>query len=98
MFRLEKLRNILRGKRIQSMIVGVLPPGKNLKAILEVLKIRLMNRIGCRPEEVTGKIIDARDRIMPNVLKKADIIIRSSNNRTQEDVIKVMKKWEEMIK
>ena len=80
------------------MIVGVLPPGDNIQEMIDVLEARLRQRIDYCSEDVVKKLLDARNRIIPNILVKAQIILCGCRDRTSSDATVIMKKWEEMTK
>ena len=59
------------------MVAGVLPPGKTIPLMLSRLKTRLLSRPGFSEEDIKRKLQEAELRVIPEVLKEADIIIRS---------------------
>lgn len=95
--RLEKMIQILQKKCVISIIVWVLPPWKNIFEIIETLKKRLSSRTTYDQDDMKKKIADAQNRIIPTLLSKADLIIRSTSFKTESDVEKVMKKVRCMI-
>ena len=96
--RLKKLQSILDTKKLHYMVAGVLPPGKTIPLMLSRLKTRLLSRPGFSEEDIKRKLQEAELRVIPEVLKEADIIIRSGWNHTDRDVAEIMKKWEEIKK
>ncbi len=58
--------------------------------IIELRK-RLMSRTTFSTSDVEKKLSDAEHRIIPEVLKKAQIIVRSSNYETKNDVDNITK-------
>lgn len=90
--RLEKLKKILQKKFIVSVIVWVLPPGRSVQNIVAVLEKRLSCRPTSQQSDIQKKLAEAQYRIIPEVLKKADLIIRSASFKTESDVQKVMNK------
>lgn len=89
--RWEKLKNILGSQKVKWVIVGVLPPGKEIKEMIIELRKRLMSRTTFSTSDVEKKLSDAEHRIIPEVLKKAQIIVRSSNYETKNDVDNITK-------
>lgn len=96
--RLEKLRNILTKSDLKYIIVGVIPPGKTLSSMLKKLKARLLKRPNISQIDVQKKLQDSEFRVIPEVLQKSHIIIRSRWNHSISDAMKVMKKWNEKMK
>jgi len=80
------------------MIVGVLPPGNNIQEMIDVLEMRLRQRIGYCPKDVMKKLLDARNRVIPNILVKAQIVLCGCRGQTSLNATVIMKKWGEMVK
>ncbi|MEI6711276.1 MAG: hypothetical protein WCK88_03475 [bacterium] len=79
------------------MIVGVLPPGNNIQEMIDALAMRLCQRIDYCPKDVMKKLLHARNRVIPNILAKAQIILCGCRGRTILNATIIMKKWEEMM-
>lgn len=80
------------------MIVGVLPPGNNIQEMIDVLGVRLRQRINYCSEDAMKKLLDARNRVIPNILEKAQIVLCGCRDHTSSNATVIMKKWGEMIK
>lgn len=80
------------------MIVGVLPPGNNIQEMIDILELRLQQRIDYCSEDVMKKLLDARNRVIPNILVKAQIVLYGCRDYTSSNATVIMKKWQEMVK
>ena len=88
--RFEKFQMILWKEVILWVTVGILPPWKTIPKMIQELRRRLIEREDSQ-EDIEEKMFDAASRIIPWILKKADIIIRSANYQTDSDIEKIMK-------